>query len=104
MERVICGMGAGFALGLGRRNIVSRAAELEALNGRPFREGEAACGALSFGSPWRYLARPITLRVRTDAKGCGGIRVEFLKSGWIRKEDPMILEKRGSTSPGRSGA
>ena len=77
--------------GRSRRNVVTRAVELAALNGRKFRIGEAIFRGTRLCTPCKYLERLVGPRAFDAMKGRGGLRADILQSGVIRAGDEIVV-------------
>jgi MOSC domain-containing protein YiiM len=72
-----------------RRNIVTRGVRLEGLVGKRFSVGEVQLEGLEDNPPCAHLERVSNKKVLKPMIERGGIRARILKSGSIRRGDPI---------------
>ena len=83
----------GIAIGLGgsRRNIVTSGVSLNDLVGREFEIGEAAFRGVRLCPPCGLLERMTQRGVKAGLKDRGGLNAQVLRTGWIRRGDPVSV-------------
>jgi len=74
-----------------RRNLVIRGIDLEALNGKRFKLGEAVLEYTGQRPPCGYLESLTEPGMAKALVGKGGICVQVLTSGWIEEEAALEL-------------
>jgi MOSC domain-containing protein YiiM len=72
-----------------RRNITTRAIELESLLGKRFHIGEIICEGVRPCPPCTHLEEVTGKHVMKPLVHRGGIRVRVVAGGWIRVGDPI---------------